>query len=111
MDKIEIYRKYIIEIIEKYASYKTSNKDVETQKILDKENDHYQIFNVGWNNEKRIYGCSLHIDIKNGKIWIQHNGTESNIASELTGYGVPKEDIVLAFHEPFRIQFTEYAAC
>lgn len=111
MDKIETYRKYIVEIIEKYASYKPSYEDVETQIVLDKENNHYHLFNVGWSNEKRIYGCSLHIDIKNGKIWIQHNGTEFNIASELTKYGVPKEDIVLAFHEPFRRKFTEYAEC
>nr|WP_228043418.1 XisI protein [Desmonostoc muscorum] len=55
------------------------------------------------------YGCVLHLDIKNEKIWIQHDGTEGGIADELTNRGVPKQDIVLAFHSPFKRQFTEFA--
>ncbi len=109
MDRSEEYRNYVTEIIKKCGSCKPSYGDIEVQTLSDRENDHYQILNVGWHNSKRVYGCSLHIDIKNGKIWIQHNGTERNIAGELTEYGVPKEDIVLAFHEPYRRQFTDYA--
>jgi hypothetical protein len=37
---------------------------------------------------ERIHSCSLHIDIKNGKIWIQHNGTEDHIAYDLVAKGV-----------------------
>jgi hypothetical protein len=48
-------------------------------------------------------------DIKNGKIWIQHNGTEDPIASQLVAKGVPKEDIVLGFHSPNRRQYTGFA--
>jgi len=36
--------------------------------------------NVGWKNQRRVYGCFLHIDIKGGKVWLQHNGTESEVA-------------------------------
>jgi hypothetical protein len=50
--------------------------------------------------DEDIHGCVLHLDIKKGKIWIQHDGTEVGIANELVNLGVPKEDIVLAFHEP-----------
>ncbi len=110
MDKLEKYRNYVINIINKYASYKPSHGEVEVQTVCDEKNDHYQILNVGWHNNKRIYGCSLHIDIKNSKIWIQHNGTERSIANELTELGVSKEDIVLGFHAPYVRQFTDYAA-
>jgi hypothetical protein len=51
----------------------------------------------------------LHLDIKDGKIWIQHDGTEIGIANQLVALGVPKSDIVLAFHSPFKRQFTEFA--
>ena len=51
----------------------------------------------------------LHVDIQNGKIWIQHDGTKGGIANELVELGVPKQDIVLAFHAPYRRQFTEFA--
>jgi hypothetical protein len=51
----------------------------------------------------------LHLDIKGGKIWIQWNGIEDDIAVELVALGVPKHDIVLGFHTPLLRQYTEYA--
>lgn len=51
----------------------------------------------------------LHLDIKNNKIWIQHDETEIDIANELVNLGIPKEDIVLAFHEPLVRQYTGFA--
>lgn len=62
---------------------------------------------MGWSNKR--YGCVLHLDIKDGKIWIQHDGTEGGIALELVERGVPKQDIVLGFHSPLKHQFTEFA--
>ena len=109
MEKLERYRNSIVEIMRKYQNAVPSSGDIEVQTIFDRENDHYQIINVGGQNDRRIYGCSLHIDIKNNKVWIQHNGTERRIAEELNELGVPKEDIVLAFHAPERRRFTGYA--
>ena len=51
----------------------------------------------------------IHVDIKDGKIWIQHDGTEAVMADKFLELGVPPEDIVLAFHSPFRRQFTGFA--
>ena len=64
---------------------------------------------VGWNGQHRIHGSLLHVDIKNGKIWIQHDGTEEGIANRLVAAGVPKDDIVLAFQSPFKRKFTDFA--
>ncbi|WP_460200716.1 element excision factor XisI family protein [Scytonema sp. NUACC21] len=44
-----------------------------------------------------------------GKIWIQYNGTEEALAERLVELGVPRSDIVLGFHSPFKRQFTSYA--
>ncbi|HAZ47691.1 MAG TPA: hypothetical protein DDW76_08780 [Cyanobacteria bacterium UBA11369] len=51
----------------------------------------------------------LHLDIKDGKIWIQYSGTETAIAKVLKDKGVPESDIVLGFHSPFKRQFSGYA--
>ncbi len=51
----------------------------------------------------------MHLDIKDGKIWIQYDGTEIGVADELVKLGIPKEDIVLAFHEPLLRQYTGFA--
>ncbi|MTJ54267.1 XisI protein [Anabaena sp. UHCC 0253] len=109
MDKLERYQHYIESILQEYSQYKPSYGDVELQVILDKEHNHYQLMTVGWNGEKRIYGIMLHIDIKDGKIWIQHNGTERRIAQDLLELGVPKQDIVLAFHSPTRRKYSDFA--
>lgn len=109
MDKLEKYRNYIESILNEYSQYKPSYGYVEIQLLIDRERDHYQIMTVGWNGEKRIHGIMLHIDIKDGKIWIQHNGTERGITQDFLQLGVPKQDIVLAFHSPTRRKYTEFA--
>lgn len=109
MAKLEKYRDCIKQIIKKYQQYTKANSQVEAQIVVDTEHDHYQLVYVGWKKQRRIYGCVLHFDIKNGKIWIQHNGTEANIADELMDLGVEKLDIVLGFHSPYKRQFTEFS--
>lgn len=109
MGKIEEYRANIQKVLTNICQLSSSDKEVETQTVFDTERDHYQLVNVGWPNNRRVYGCVLHLDIKDGKIWIQHNGTELNIADELVALGVPKHDIVLGFHSPTKRKFTEFA--
>lgn len=109
MANIEQYREYIQTLLKEYGSHKSGDEDVESQIIFDTERDHYQVVHAGWHGMRRVYGCILHLDIKDGKIWIQHDGTEGGIALELVDLGVPKQDIVLAFHAPYKRKFTEFA--
>ncbi len=109
MEKLERYRQYVENIVKEYGQYKASYGDIERQIVIDRERDRYQLWSVGWVGDRRIRGCSLQIDIKDGKIWIQHDGTEFGIADELAEMGVPKEDIVLAFHAPYKRKYTGFA--
>jgi XisI protein len=108
---VEQYRQYIRHILserKKRASIQRNAEEYEVQTIFDEHQDHYQLLYVGWRGNKRDFGCILHLDIKDGKIWIQHDGTEEGIANRLVEMGVPKQDIILAFHEPYVRQFTEF---
>jgi len=96
-------------MIRQYASYKPSYGEVERQIVFDTDHDHYFLYTVGWDGDRRIHGCTMHIDIINDKIWIQHNATEVEIAEELVEQGVPKEDIVLGLHTPSWRKYTDYA--
>jgi hypothetical protein len=110
---IEQYRQYIRQILserQKRASMSRKYEEYEVQTIFDEQQDHYQLLYVGWRGNKRDFGCILHLDIKDGKIWIQHDGTEVGIANQLVSMGVPKQDIILAFHEPYIRQFTEFGS-
>ncbi len=109
MDKTAIYRNYIREVIRRHTRQSLSSEpEVEIQNIFDTENDHYQLVHTGWHKKHRQYGCIMHMDIKNGKIWIQHDGTETGVADELAELGVSKEDIVLAYHPPYKRQYTGF---
>lgn len=110
MDKLNLYRQYIQELLTQRAKLRSPSDPVESETIFDIVNDRYQLVNVGWKDAStRIYGCVLHVDIKNGKIWVQHDGTEDAIADQLVALGVPKQDIVLAYHAPHVRQYTEFA--
>jgi hypothetical protein len=109
MANLEAYRTSIEKLITEYSHYKLPYGDVQCHKIFDRENDHYQLLNMGWHGYKRIFGCVLHLDIIDGKIWIQHDGTDIGIADELVALGVSKQDIVLAFHAPSMRKYTEFA--
>ncbi len=109
MDKIDLYRQYIKQILTEHAQISTDNDTVKPQLIFDNENDHYQLAYVGWQGEKRVFGPVMHFDIVNGKIWIQYNGTEELVADRLVELGVPSSEIVIGFYSPFKRQFTAYA--
>ncbi|MDZ8140638.1 MAG: XisI protein [Nostoc sp. DedQUE04] len=64
---------------------------------------------LGWNGDRRIHGCLVHIDLIDGKIWIQRDGTEEGIAADLERAGIPKEHIVLGFRPPELRPYTGYA--
>ncbi len=110
MDSLKtLYRAIIKKIFQDYIDFMGKEEGVEFELILDTENDRYLLVEVGWQNGYRIYGTFLHLDIINGKIWIQHDGTEDGIAYELEAADIPKENIVLAFKSLEGRKLTEYA--
>ncbi len=108
MDKLAQYRQYVQTLINHYAEDDVSDDEVEVQLILDTERDHYQWMNVGWQELSRIYRTIIHIDIKDGKIWLQQNLTDQNPAEELVEMGVPREDIILGLQPPYKRPYTDY---
>lgn len=109
MDILEQYRQIIQSILTEYAAIPIANGEIDSYTVFDTQQDHYQVVNIGWDGDRRVYGCVLHLDIINGKIWVQHNMTEMRIAQELVNRGVAKDQIVLGFQDPNMRQYTEYA--
>jgi hypothetical protein len=108
MVELEQYRQKIQKLLQDYADLDDSDPEVETETIFDTVRDHYQLVHVGWQDDRRIYGCSLHLDIKDGKIWLQQNTTDIDVGQELIEMGVPKEDIVLGLHPTYKRPYTGY---
>jgi hypothetical protein len=109
MDRVATYREIIKRIISEYAALKPSYGDVQVEAIFDESNDHYELMYSGWHEWRRIHGAVIHVDIREGKVWIQHDGTEDGIANEFMQAGIPPEHIVLAFHPPRERKYTQFA--
>ena len=109
MDKVDRYRDIVRRLIHEYAGYKVSHGEIQAEAICDPEHDHYEVMHVGWDGSRRVHGSVIHIDLRGGKVWLQHDGTDRAIAEELVAAGIPKEDIVLAFHPARLRQHTGYA--
>ncbi|MBD2501167.1 XisI protein [Anabaena azotica] len=111
MDKLTEYPKIIKQILTEYVELckVNPNSGIETFLIVDESKAHYIWMNLGWQNGDRISGITVYVRIRDNKFWIEEDWTEDGIATDLVRAGVPKEDIVLAFHEPKMRQYTDFA--
>jgi hypothetical protein len=109
MDKLIQYRGIIKEILLAHSQLKPVYGEIDMEVVFDEEHDRYQVVRAGWLQKNRVYGVLIHIDLKSNKIWIQYDGTEVGVANELVEHGIPREDIVLAYHSPFIRQYDGFA--
>jgi hypothetical protein len=108
MERIEQFRRAVTQVIREYAQYKPSIGEIEVETVFDEENDHYEMLHIGWEGPKRVHGTVIHIDIRDGKIWIQFDGTSTGVAEDLVEAGVPRDQIILAWHTPKLRQHGSY---
>jgi XisI protein len=69
--------------------------------VFDQRSNRYQLLCQGWiPEENRVFYPVVHIEIIDGKVWIQHNQSDIDIGEELSNRGIPKSQIVLGLHPP-----------
>lgn len=109
MEELTKYRQIIRDLLHEYSKYRPSVGEVQIEVIVDEIQDHYELMYSGWNGNYRVHGSVLHLDIRDGKVWIQYDGTEGGVAEELVKAGIPRDRIVLAFKPPEIRPYTDYA--
>jgi hypothetical protein len=109
MDKLANYRQVIEKILTKYAAIPYHYGDLKAELIISKDENRYLVITSGWEDEARVHACIIHLDIIDDKIWIQSDSTEDGIALDLLAAGIPKENIILGFHQPKIRQYTGFA--
>ena len=110
MDKVERYRDIVRRVLSTIADIPYSNPAIAHEAVFDTMNDRFLVMSVGWKEPThRLHFCLIHIDIIDAKIWIQRDGTEDGVAYDLEEAGIPKSDIVLAFHSESVRPHTGYA--
>jgi XisI protein len=109
MDTLDTYRQIVQHVLTEYAEIPYAHGCLQSETIFDRQADRYVLMTVGWEDDKRVHGCLIHVDIIYGKLWIQRDGTEQGITGDLVKAGIPKHHIVLGFHPADVRQHTEYA--
>jgi hypothetical protein len=109
MDTRVDVRDVVKRILREYAELKPSYGEIETETIFDDDLGHYEVIRLGWDDDRRVHGVLLHVDIRDGKIFIQCDGTEEGIANEFVDAGIPRDQIVLAFRHPDLRKLTGFA--
>ncbi|MEI6331407.1 MAG: XisI protein [Pseudanabaena sp. ELA645] len=111
MDKLNNYRQIIKSILTEHdhLANRSSRKKHQTCLIFDEVHNHFLWMSIDWVKQKRINNTHVHISIKNEKVYIEEDWTEEGVANELLTEGIPKSDIVLAFHDPETRKLTDFA--
>ncbi len=108
MDTQIKYQQLIKDILVGHTEYRSKGSDIASQVLFDDERGRYLILDIGWSDKDYWHITPIHLDLINGKIWIQYDDTEEGVATDLLKAGVPKEDIVLGFHHPKVRPYTEF---
>ena len=109
MDQLERYRNIIEEALARHIFNSERDADLQDKTVFDRHSDSYLVLREGWEKGLRVHAVVAHIELRNGKIWVQEDWTEHGVATDLEELGIPKTEIVLGFQPPDIRPFTEYA--
>jgi XisI protein len=99
MGAIEKYQNIIEKVILSYAQLRPSHGDIRLDPVFDEANGRYALMQVGWDRQRRVRGNLIYVTIENDRVFIEYDGTETGITDELVAAGIPRDSIVLAFHQ------------
>ena len=72
-ETLDHQRKAVTTILEDLARAKPLG-DVRFEVLFDREHDRYQVMAIGWLDRKRLHECVVHIDLKDGLVWLEWDG-------------------------------------
>ncbi|NOT63086.1 MAG: XisI protein [Acidobacteria bacterium] len=108
-NQLNQYRAIIEQTLTDIANYIPQDNEAPHKTLFDRNADSYGVIEVGWDDYHRVHQFIIHVELINGKVWVQADNTDLNVTRELERAGIPKSAIVLGFHSPSVRPFTEYA--
>jgi hypothetical protein len=109
MDKLADYRKIIKEVLNGYAQRTYSSGKIRNYTVYDEAQDRYLVMSYGWEKLRRTHGCLIHVEIIDGKIWVQRDGTEDGVALDFTAAGISPQEIVIGYQPEIDRQYSGFA--
>jgi len=97
MDTQLNYATIVKKLLQAYANDYSEDSEHALRPVFDDLHQSYLLLDTNWYGREYVHHTPIHIDIINGKIWIQYDDTEEGIATDLLEADVPSQDIVLGF--------------
>ena len=110
MQKLNRYRDIIEQLLTEIAAVPYAYGEIQDKTIFDRSADRYAVVSEGFDKDGRVHHIVVHIEIMNGKVWLQADNTDRVVARELEEAGIPKSDIVIGFRPPHIRSLLDYAA-
>jgi len=102
MDRIKKYKKITQQELVSWTKESSSDMpDIEYQLIENKNQTQFILLALGWHNDIYHHDLLIHIQIKKNQIWIQEDNTGTGISKILQEKGIPRNEIIHGFEEPF----------
>jgi hypothetical protein len=70
-EKLNRYRQIIKEVLRRRAALPYPDPDIRDRTLFDEQSDSYAVIAEGWLKAERIHNIVVHLEIINGKGWIQ----------------------------------------
>ena len=110
MENVLSYRTIILDVLKEIIGFeRRTTRERFTRLVADHESDVYLYLHYGWKEARHIHAVYVHIDIIDGKIWVQRNYTEHDVPEMLLAAGVPPDKIVLGGVAPYMREATPFA--
>ena len=111
MDRMKKYQEIVKGLLEERERMARPflPEGMEVTCLFDDSSAQYALLSVGWMQGERVSGNTLLLRIKDGKIWVEEDGTDAPIADDLVEAGVSCQDIVLGFQPPEFRAYTTFA--
>lgn len=91
MDSLDNYREAVLSVLRPWEQRPGPQSTLRFEAVLDRPRDRYLVVVVGWEGHHHVHSTLVHIDIIDGKLWIQHDQTEDGVAPALVAAGVPRD--------------------
>jgi hypothetical protein len=109
MAAVTSYADNIEQVLDVFTKIPYASGDLVCEAIFDRSRGRFVLITLGWDEDERVHHPLVHIDLIDGKAWIQTDNTEHGVAPDLVRAGIPANKIVLAFRPVEVREHTEYA--
>lgn len=87
----------VCKVLEELAQNFRQGQVIDVHTLFDTKQQHFQLLQMGWVEERFIFSCLVHIEVKQSQIWIQHNRTDIELKPLLVAAGISAQNIRIGF--------------